>query len=76
MSEEETTDHDTGDNASERISVWHFFPTWFGFGAGMMMGAALSAPGGYPWYQAPLVMLAGLCVAFAALIQIRRRKPR
>ena len=75
MPEEKSNDDETVDNALERISVWDFPPTWFGCGVGTMMGAALGGAGGNPWYRAPLVILAGFCVAIAMLLHMRKKTP-
>jgi uncharacterized membrane protein YfcA len=56
--------------AQQKVSLWDFPPTWFGFGAGMMAGAY--GGGGSPWYRPALVAFAGLCVAVAMLRHMRK----
>ena len=75
MPEEKSSDNETRESTPERITVWDFAPTWFGFGVGVMFGAALGGVGAKPWYRAALVMLAGLCVAIAMLVHMRKKTP-
>ena len=64
-------------NATRKsLDIWDLPPTWFGFGLGMMLGAGLGGAGAGPWYRAPLVMLAGFCVALATLLAVRARRKR
>lgn len=54
-----------------KVSLWDAPPTWFGWGVGMMFGAALA--GGSPWYRPVLVGFAGLCIAVGMLAHMRSR---
>ena len=56
--------------SQSKIDVWNFPPTWFGLGVGTMIGATLA--GGSPWYRPVGITFAGLCVAVAMLLHMRK----
>jgi hypothetical protein len=62
---------EAGEQPDKKITMWDLPPTWFGYGVGMVVGAGLA--GGHPWYRPALVGLAGLLVAVAMLVHVRRR---